>query len=245
MPNEDDNESQKLVAQLLAGPLSTAGDVWGALLGDRIAGWRMTNAMNSAAKAHEEAAKRGLKLEPSRVPNRFAVTWFTKAAETDEPDIQELFAKLLADAATPGGNAPDHRLVEVVSNFTPIDAQAFFLFYKNDPLPWEIPTVAWPLQRAIIDGGTVETAWAAHIISNVLLANGNAVVETLLRSGVLAATVKVVPHLSSVNRFNQLLRSDQNRTTSHDINQILSNLTKTREFVEASNLGIRLFNIIK
>jgi hypothetical protein len=48
---------------------STVSDVWGLILGDRIAYFRRKNAMKLSKLLHIEAERLGGKLDPSRIPD--------------------------------------------------------------------------------------------------------------------------------------------------------------------------------
>ncbi|MEM1051153.1 MAG: Abi-alpha family protein [Pseudomonadota bacterium] len=103
----------------------TLTEAWQALLGDKIAAWRLSNAAKTQLKVAEQFKKLGLKPNMDRIPERFAVTWFEEASKQDEDEIQELFAKLLARAAEGNADALDRRNLEIVSKLTPIDAALF------------------------------------------------------------------------------------------------------------------------
>lgn len=118
----------------------TLSDAWQAVIGDRVAAWRLKNVMATQVKLDEECRKRGLKLNPARVPERYAFTWFEEASKQDEPEIQQLFARLLAKAASGDDTALDRRLLEIVSRFVPIDATMFQFFYESTTKDGERPT---------------------------------------------------------------------------------------------------------
>lgn len=100
-------------------------DVWYGLIGDRVAAWRLRNAADLNETLGKELAKRGTALNLDTIPERFAFKWFEKATEEDEPEIQELFAKLLTNAAEGNEEALTRRNVELVSQMSPKDAELF------------------------------------------------------------------------------------------------------------------------
>jgi hypothetical protein len=106
-------------------------DTWQALIGDRIAAWRLTNALKMQPKIDAELKKAGVKLNAAKVPDRYAFAWFEEATKQDEDEIQELFAKLLAQAAAGNEDALDRRLLEIVTRMTPDDAKVFKAIYDN------------------------------------------------------------------------------------------------------------------
>lgn len=100
-------------------------EAWAAVVGDRIANWRLINIAKQQAKVKEEFKKLGLKPNIDKIPERYAITWFEEASKQDEEDIQELFARLLARAAAGEVDALDRRNIEIVSKLTPNDAALF------------------------------------------------------------------------------------------------------------------------
>lgn len=113
-------------AKQLVEPIATTlSDTWAAVIGDRVAAWRLKNAAALQIRVNEQVAKLGLQLDRSRIPERYAFAWFDEATKQDEPEIQELFARLLARAAAGEEHAFDRRHLETISRFTPMDAQVF------------------------------------------------------------------------------------------------------------------------
>lgn len=108
--------------ELLAPAGTTLSDTWQALIGDRVAAWRITNAIKLQIQVNAELLASGLKLKESRIPDRYAFTWFEEATKQDKPELQTLFARLLARAASGDEDALDHRHLETVSRLTPLDA---------------------------------------------------------------------------------------------------------------------------
>ncbi|MEM7666343.1 MAG: Abi-alpha family protein [Pseudomonadota bacterium] len=103
----------------------TLSDAWSAVIGDRVAAWRLTNAAKTQKKVQKEFDKLGLKPDANRIPERYAITWFEEASKQDEDEIQDLFARLLARAAAGDHDALDRRNLEIVSKLTPNDAALF------------------------------------------------------------------------------------------------------------------------
>lgn len=100
-------------------------DGWNALLGDRIANYRLRQAAKLQEKTIAEFDRLGLKPNMDKIPERFALTWFEEATKQDEPEIQELFARLIARAAAGDEDALDRRNIEIISKLTPHDAIVF------------------------------------------------------------------------------------------------------------------------
>lgn len=81
------------------------------------------------AKVHAVIKESGLKAVPTKIPERYAFAWFEEATKQDEPEIQELFATLLAQAAAGDKDALDRRHIETLSRFTPLDALIMRSFF--------------------------------------------------------------------------------------------------------------------
>lgn len=103
----------------------TLSEAWQALLGDRIATWRLLNAARTQVKVQKEFDRLCLRQNIDRIPERYAITWFEEASKQDEDEIQDLFARLLAQAAAENRDALDRRNLEIVSRLTPNDAALF------------------------------------------------------------------------------------------------------------------------
>ena len=108
------------VAKAMGGTLA---DFWQGVLGDRVAAWRIRNAASVDQKLRADLASKGLELDTANLPEGMAFRWFQRATEADEPEIQDLFAKLLANAANGNEDALRKRNIDLVSNLTPDDAR--------------------------------------------------------------------------------------------------------------------------
>ena len=131
-------------AQEVLSPIGgTLGETWQALFGDRVAAWRLKNAIETQKRLHDELRKAGLALNTSKIPERYAFAWFEEATKQDEPEIQALFARLLARAAAGEEDAADRRHLGTVGQMCPMDARIFLQMFdaatsKSDELPeWD------------------------------------------------------------------------------------------------------------
>ncbi len=125
-----------LVRDMMAPVGGTLSDTWSGLVGDRVAYWRARNALRYRPLLAQEAARLGLKLNPARIPDKFAFAWFEEASKQDEEDIQKLFAQLLARAADDASDVkPDRRLIDVLGRLSPEDAIVFQRVYSDQPFP--------------------------------------------------------------------------------------------------------------
>lgn len=78
---------------------STLADVWQGIVGDRVAAWRVRNAAGIHEQLTTYVVEKNLSLDFSRIPEGFAFTWFEQATTHEEPEVQQLFATILANAA--------------------------------------------------------------------------------------------------------------------------------------------------
>jgi hypothetical protein len=118
-------------AKALAPMGGTLSDTWFALVGDRVSAWRLRNAAAIQVAVLKEVKSLGLRIDRSKVPERYALTWFEEATKQDEPAIQELFARLLARAAAGDNDALDRRHLDVLTKLTPLDARTFEWFFAK------------------------------------------------------------------------------------------------------------------
>lgn len=117
----------------VAEPFShSLSDAWNAVVGDRVAARRLKNAANLQLHVREEIARLGLALDPARIPERYAFSWFEEATKQDEAEIQILFARLLAKAAAGDEDASGRRHLEILSRFTPMDAAILNYFFETE-----------------------------------------------------------------------------------------------------------------
>lgn len=101
---------------------STLADVWQGIIGDRLTAWRLRNAAGLNEKLRDAIQRTGSTINLEKIPERMAFAWFDKATEADEPEIQELFATLLANAANGNEDALKRRNTQLVSELTPQEA---------------------------------------------------------------------------------------------------------------------------
>lgn len=172
-------------------PAGTLGDAWQAIIGDRVAHWRLRNAMALQKRTNEEAARLGLSLNVSRIPERYAFTWFEEATKQDEPELQELFARLLARAAAGDEDAQDRRLIQVLSGLTPVDAAIFQRIYSDKPFPG---VGAYDVTRSITKPMTMDPAkkgwprdWAEALLETFHPGQVTKSIESLILAGLLEA----------------------------------------------------------
>ena len=98
---------------------NTLADAWHGIIGDRISAFRMSNAARLNKKLAERFEEQGIRPVWERVPERYAIAWFSSATEEDDDDLQDLFADLIANAALGNADAVLRRNVELVSQLSP------------------------------------------------------------------------------------------------------------------------------
>lgn len=103
----------------------TLAEFWHGIVGDRTTAWRIKNAAKIGEKLEREVAERGLTLNAEALPESYAFRWFDKASEEDEPELQDLFAKLLANAASGNEAALQRQNIDLISRMTPASAKLF------------------------------------------------------------------------------------------------------------------------
>ena len=109
--------------------LDSVGDVWGLILGDRIAFYRRANAMKLSKRLHEQAQKMGGQIDTDKIPDQFAFEWAEAATKQSDETLQDMYTKLLLNAAE-GGSA-DSRMIYALKEMTPPDARLFNLLYAD------------------------------------------------------------------------------------------------------------------
>lgn len=108
----------------------TVADLWRGIVGDRVLAWRIANAAKTEEKLNQKLTSRGLTLNRDKLPDGVIFSWFQKATEADEPEIQELFAQLLINAGLGNEDAQKKRNIELVSSLSPEDARLLQIFRK-------------------------------------------------------------------------------------------------------------------
>ncbi len=127
-------------------------DLYHLAFGDRIAAMRLKNGAKIYEKLKGELQTKGLKLNAETLPERFIFKWFEEATQEDSPELQELWAKLMASAAGGNEEALNRRNIDLLSKMQPEDAKAlhimadayFHLEGKRHPM---MDPVQWDYKR--------------------------------------------------------------------------------------------------
>lgn len=173
------NLAKQLIESTPKGVADTANDVWGLILGDKIAFYRRKNAMKLSKLLHDEAQRLGGKLDPGRIPDQFAFEWTESATKKSDETIQGMFARLLSSAAVEGGSC-DERLIYVLREMSGEDAKLFSMLYADRSF-----RSMWR-DRGFQIGSLVRTA------TDSLKINGEIAIDSLVRLGLISILTGVV-----------------------------------------------------
>ncbi|MBX7456915.1 hypothetical protein K3152_01525 [Qipengyuania sp. 1NDH17] len=116
------SETVKPLRSAVGGTLS---EVWQAIVGDKVAAWRVENAAEISRKLVSKLEAKGLKLDKDKVSAKYAFTWFEEASKQDQSTVQDLFATILANAVDGNEDALQERNLEVIAKFSPPSARLF------------------------------------------------------------------------------------------------------------------------
>jgi len=122
----------EVVKSLLAPVADFAADAFGVIVGDRLANYRLSNVIKTYHRLQALADEHGLKLRYDKIPDRFAFSWFEEVGKHDEDNIQDLFARLMAQVAS-GTSDPNERLVRALGSLTANEASVFSKFIEWKP----------------------------------------------------------------------------------------------------------------
>ena len=109
-----------LVEAMLVEPAKELGGVFT----DKVAYWRWANRINTVDKAKKFLDKRGLTIES--LPPDFAMPLLEKVGDVSDPDLTDLWARLLASAVESKANCRI-AFVHVLSELSAVDAKALLL----------------------------------------------------------------------------------------------------------------------
>lgn len=101
------------------------GDVLGGLIGDRTRLWRTRNLIVTLAKTRDFLSKYGVSVEKAKsLPMGEALAIFEGASKTDDVDLQEMWAALLANRMRPDkGSFIDPSFPRLLTELSGLDAQ--------------------------------------------------------------------------------------------------------------------------
>jgi hypothetical protein len=215
---------------IIGAPANSIADIYGVVLGDRIANWRLTNVIRAHAKVQAEAEKAGLKMLATKIPERFAYSWFEEVSRQDDDDLQTLFARLLARAAD-GRIGADERLVRMLSLMTPPDALVFQAFFERPPTPLRGPTNEIYQDRS----RSIGLPRFKHAVEQLWPDQAGRSLEALENIGCLRRSIQI-----GKTGFAYTPRMTMDSTRGPDWDQLVRDRTEQRELLSATALGLLL-----
>lgn len=227
-----------LVRDIMAPVGGTMSETWAALIGDRVSYWRAKNAMQYRPLLSEEAARLGLRLSPSKIPEKFAFSWFEEASKQDEPELQILFARLLARAADADADSTgDRRHIDVLARLTPQDAKLFERLYCDQPFP---DTGVYAETKGIGDERERQWPldWLKSLLGHVHPGFSPVSLDNLVLQGCLARSARL-DFSNSGGAVSMAM------PTAISWGKELRDRIKQRECVEATELGKELYEAVK
>ena len=115
---------------ILRSPLEEVGGI----LADTVKYWRLKNQVNCLLKAKALLEKKGIKPE-QLMPDVF-VPLLEAAGDASDPDLAEMFARLLATQLDPQTNELAHpSFAKILSEFSPLDAQIIEFIDQHERSP--------------------------------------------------------------------------------------------------------------
>jgi hypothetical protein len=234
-------EVAAIAKEFLAPVGGTLNDVWQGLIGDRISHYRLKNAMSLQRATNAEASRLGLTLNSARIPDRYVFAWFEEATKQDEPEIQILFARLLARAASGDSDAEDRRLISALKEMTPNDAAIFQRIYSDQPFP---DMGLYSETKAIgATGGFASEAWprdwAVFLLNHFHLNVADTCVERLITIGCLGTAFRAEGHQKHpiLPTGKQVGKSDWER--------FVRDTAALRAYITATSIGASLARAVK
>lgn len=209
---------------------ATLADVWQGIVGDRVAAWRLRNAAALNTKLQAAISKTGNSLNVDKIPEGIAFSWFEKATQSDEPEIQELFALLLANAASGNEDALRKRNIELVASLSPLDAK--FLAYVAERFTDQLMPRYHPFSM------TLDTFFM-HRFKEAGF-DTELPIDSLLSLGILRLDQALKPSPSATFRVSRSLSNMDGRVLPSD----LTKLVELEKKLVLTELGKSLVNAI-
>jgi hypothetical protein len=115
-----------LLKDLLHGPATAAGN----LARNQINWWNFQNVMRKLTRARELIEEQG--LSETEIDLSFLVPWLRAAADTDNSELEELWAQLIANASS-ASSARHPLFIQTLRSLTPRAARALEVFAADHP----------------------------------------------------------------------------------------------------------------
>lgn len=238
------SKSIDLARDLLAPVGQTLSDAWNMAIGDRMGYWRAKNALRYQPLLAQEAGRLGLKLNLAKVPDRFGFAWFEEASKHDEPEIQVLFARLLARAAEENATAePDRRMIDVLTRLTPADALLFQRLYSDQPFPDTGPyTDTRGLGKTPDQGYPVD--WLTSLLAKVHPDFTAVSLDNLVLQGCVGRQSRLAFDRTN-NRPPAVSYSNPELQLREEMATTIPRMVKQRDYIDATNLGLALYAAVR
>lgn len=227
------------VAKHILSPVTDGiADTWAAVIGDRLAGWRLTNAMRTRERVLSEASRLGLRLNLERIPTRFALTWLEAASKQDDDTLQTMFARLLPRCGSDGAEeTADERLIKVLSELSPPDASLFQRLYSERPFPADFGPYA-EFRGFLEETDGYPRYWLQSILKHINFQNVDLSLDNLNRAGCVQINSGMRPKPNGV-RPSVLSLKDA------DWRDVIAKTVEVIDFVKPTDLGRALYHAVK
>jgi hypothetical protein len=108
-------------------------DFFGRVIGDRLKLSRAVNILKIVQRHQEILQERGIEGKTEPISNNIAIPLFEAAQDESRPELQELWARLIANAMDPERSSAVRRsIIETVKAFEPLDALILEFGYKME-----------------------------------------------------------------------------------------------------------------
>jgi len=109
-----------------------AAKQFGEILADLGAYWRYKNFLNLRDKVADIHRKRKFEGKPTPIPPRYALPLIEKASMEDEPQLQDMWAGLIANFQDPRKRLNPRKIYfEILSEFEPLDTAILLFLAEN------------------------------------------------------------------------------------------------------------------
>lgn len=216
----------------------TLAEAWQAIVGDRVAAWRVSNAAKISKKLSEKFKKNGVKIDGNSIPQKYAFTWFEEASKQDKPEVQEIFATLLANASSGNVDALSERNIEIVSKLNPISASIMDLIFQRVEVIRGLfeghdPIYQFDMTENSFHRYVSEELGSSHVLE----------CEDLIRIGILQEYIVI--DSSSISDKISDIKSGIDKMSSSEIDDgYWKELVEVQNCVRLSEIGWSLFRAI-
>ncbi|ULR89734.1 Abi-alpha family protein [Comamonas sp. B21-038] len=141
---EATRDAGSFLAKYLDGPLVQMSG----LLEDTLRYRRGVRLIRLEKRFQEELQANGTKIDVKRLPINFALSVLEEGSLEEDDDLQDLWARLLANVADAGvGVSPRRAYISLIKDLSPLDALVFELIYSVPDVPNGKPIVTYQLPQ--------------------------------------------------------------------------------------------------